>query len=164
MNRKQPIRNAIILLVVVLLLLAAAFGYRQLTAVSFSARLTDIRMINFEIWRPFSDTPDTPVTLSAPAQQQIIGLITAPTYYRDFMSGGYGGDTMFIIYLKGQDSNGATVRYSCRISNLGEIFIGNMDAGGEHSYLMGDHTPFIVSRAEPRALYEQIAGLAGMPK
>ena len=164
MNRKRPIRNAIILLVVVLLLLAAAFGYRQLTAVSFSAQLTDIRMINFEIWRPFSDTAYTPVALGAQAQQQIISLITAPTYYRDFMSSGYGGDTMFVIKLEGRNSNGTAVRYACRISNLGEIAIGNLDIGGEHAYLIDDHNPFVVSRMEPRALYEQIAKLAGMPE
>lgn len=164
MNRKRPIRNAMILLVGLLLLLAIVYGYRQLTAVSFFARLTDIRMINFEIWQPFSDMLDTHVTLGAQAQQQIISLITAPTYYRDFMGGGYSGDTMFVIYFRGQDSNGATVRYSCHISNLGEIAICNLDIGGEHAYLMDDHNPFLVSRDEPRALYEQIAKLAGMPE
>ncbi len=162
MRLKKPATALWFVLATIVLILAAAGGYRWLSSLSLSEELQqDVRITSLEVWRPFTQIDNMPVTVKADEEtkQQIVDLITTPRYYRTLLYRGFSGDTQFIIYLEGQSKTGSVKRYSYRISNLGEVAISNLGIGGEQSYLTNDHNPLIVSRQELRELYVRIAQL-----
>lgn len=160
MNRKKVVKVLLALLVGALIVWNAASGYRW--AFSFPSR-KDIRITRMEVWKPFAQIGNTPVTvnITEETQQQIIGLITAPTYHRELFYDGSSGDTFFMIYLEWQDDLGKTLQYSYFISNQGEVSIRDLNAGEEVRYVTNDNDPFIVSREETRGIYARIEELTG---
>ncbi len=161
MNRKKVIKVSLALLVGALFVLGAVSGYRWFF--SFPSRLKkDVHITHMEVWKPFAQIDNTPVKIkiTEEAEQQIINLITAPSYHRELFYYGSGGDAFFMIYLEGQDNLGEVQQYSYFISNKGEVGIQDLATGEESQYVTNDGNPFIVSREETRGFYARIAELA----
>ncbi len=164
MRQKKPAAALWFVLACIVLILAAAGGYRWLSSLSFSEELQqNVRITSLEVWKPFEQVDNLPVSVKADEEtkQQIVDLITAPTYYRKLFLSGSSGDIFFMIYLEGQDSSGKLRQYSYLISNKGEVGIRDLAIGNEALYLTDDHNPFLVSRQELRELYASIAQLTG---
>ena len=162
MKQKKAISVLWLLLAATLFVLVALSGYRWVFSLS-SYLKKDVHITRMEVWRPFAQIDNVPekLEITEEAEQQIIGLVTAPTYHRELFYDDFGGDTFFMIYLKGQNNMGEVQQYSYSISNKGEVRIRDLSTGEELQYVTSDGNPFIVNRQKTREFYDKIAELSG---